>query len=90
MEYWSARGIGVRRNVSNVSRRLESNRGIGTWECLRMIRGVYLPTVCYGLEFVSNESSTVKRLQIAINDTIRSILRAPRSTGIKFCMLKLG
>ena len=71
VEYWSERGIEVRRNISNVSRRFGSAGGIGPWECLRMIREVYLPTVCYRLELVSREKTTVRKLQIAINDTIR-------------------
>ena len=90
VEYWTERGIGVRRNVSNVSRRFGSQGGIGPWECLRMIRGVYLPTVCYGMEFVSKESKRVKKLQIAINDTIRSILRAPLKYANKILYAETG
>ena len=77
VEYWSDRGSGVRISVSNVSRRFGSKGGIGAWECLRMIKGAYLPVVPYGLEFITGQSSLLKKLQIAINDTIRSIVRTP-------------
>ena len=90
VEYWSERGMGVRRNVSNVSRRFGSKGGIGAWECLRMIRGVYLPTVCYGLEFITAEKTLVNLLQITINDTLRSILRAPLNYANKILYAETG
>ena len=77
VEYWTERGMGIRRNISGVGRRYGSEEGIGAWECIRLIQSVYLPTVCYGLEFITGETSLIKRLQITINDTIRSILRTP-------------
>ena len=77
VEYWRERGMGIRRNISGVGRRYGSEGGIGAWECWRLIQSVYLPTVCYGLEFVTGETKLLKEVQITINDTIRSILRAP-------------
>ena len=71
VEYWTERGFGIRRNISGVGRRYRSNREVGAWECIRMIQSVYLPTVCYGMEFITGETSLIKRLQISINDTIR-------------------
>ena len=37
VEYWTERGLGVRRNISGVGRRYGSKGGVGAWECIRMI-----------------------------------------------------
>ena len=55
-----------------------------------MIRGVYLPVVCYGLEFITTETTLVKKLQITINETIRSILLAPLNYGNKILYAETG
>ena len=90
VEYWTDRGMGVRRNISNVSRRFGSSGGIGAWECVRMIKGAYLPTVCYGLEFITGETELLRRQQITINDTIRSIFRTPPKIANKILYAETG
>ena len=90
MEYWTERGIGIRRNISGVGRRYGSEGGIGAWECLRLIKSTYMPTVYYGLEFMTKETSLVKRLQIMINDTIRLILGAPIQYANKILYAETG
>ena len=59
MEYWTEREIGIRRNISGIGRRYGSDGEIGAWECMRLIQSTYLPTVCYGLEFMTKETSLV-------------------------------
>lgn len=41
----------------------------------RLIQAAYIPTVCYGLEFVTGYSPYVKRIQIHVNDCIRHLYR---------------
>ena len=90
VEYWTERGIGVRRNIAGVGRRFGSQGGVGVWEFMRLIQGVYLPTVLYGLEFITGETALIKRLQITINDTIRSILRTPQKFANKILYAETG
>ena len=90
IEYWTARGMGIRRNISGVGRRFGSEGGIGAWECMRLVQSVYLPTVCYGLEFILDELKLIKELQISINDTIRSILRTPMKYANKILYAETG
>ena len=82
--------MGIRRNISGVGRRYGNKGGIGAWECMRLIQSVYLPTVCYGMEFVTGETKLLKELQIAINDTIRSILRTPQQYANKILYAETG
>lgn len=89
-EYWTVRGNGIRRNISGVGRRFRSEGGIGKWEYVRLIQSVYLLTVCYGLEFVTSEPKLVKKLQISINNTIRSIFRAPIKYANKILYAEMG
>jgi len=77
VEYWAERGIDVRRRIAAIGRRYGSERGIGSWECLRLIQGAYLPTIYYGLEFISSDVKLMKKVQVHVNDTIRSLIRAP-------------
>lgn len=90
VEYWTERGLGITRNISGVGRRYGSNGGVGAWECIRMIQSIYLPTVYYGMEFITDETSLIKRLQISINDTMRSILRTPLQYANKILYAKIG
>lgn len=55
-----------------------------------MIRGVYLPTVCYGLEFITGQTTLMKKLQITINAMIRSILRTPLNYANKILYAETG
>jgi len=78
IEYWLERGVGVRSRIGALSRRYGREGGLGSWECMRLIQSVYFPTVYYGLEFVSRFSKLVQQIQIEVNDTLRSVFRAPR------------
>jgi len=80
-EYWLERGVGVRRRIASIGRRYGLKGGIGSWEYNRLIKSVYLPTVWYGLEFVAGDEKLLKKIQININDTIRSGLRTPIKTA---------
>jgi len=71
-EYWLERGVGVRRRIASIGRRYRSRGGIGAWEYNRQIKSVYLPTVWYGVEFVDDDEKMLKKIEIKINDTIRS------------------
>jgi len=72
-DYWIARGLEVRRRINALGRRFGSHGGIGAWECIRLIKGVFIPTVWYGLELLNGEEKSLKSIQVAINDSIRSI-----------------
>jgi len=77
VEYWTERGVGVKRSIAGIGRRYGSEGGIGAWECMRLVNRVYMLTVCYGLEFITEETTLTDLLQIMINHTIRSTFPAP-------------
>jgi len=77
VEYWTERGVGVKGRIAGLSRRFGSEGGLKTSECLRLIQGAYLLTVCYRLEFVNHDKKLTKMIQTFMNDTIRSTFRAP-------------
>ena len=37
---------------------------------MRLVQSVYLPTLCYGLEFITDELKLIKEVQISINNTV--------------------
>jgi len=90
MEYWSDRGIGVKRRIAGLGRRFGSHGGLGARECLRLIQGVYMPTVYYGLEFVSKDKKLIKEIQTNLNDTLRSTFRSPRKYANKILIAETG
>ena len=90
IEYWLERGMGVRRRIGAISRRYGSEGGLGAWECMRLIQSVYFPTVYYGLEFVSRFSKLVQQVQVEVNDTLRSVFRAPRRYANKILWAETG
>ena len=77
MEYWMERGIGVKRRIASVSRRYGSEGGIDAWGCMRLMQAVYLPTIYYGIEFVARDPQLIKRMQVEMNDTLRSTFKTP-------------
>ena len=89
-EYWLERGVGIRRTIASIGRRYGSKGGIGAWEYNRLIKSVYLPTVWYGLEFVADDDKMLKKIQININDTIRSGLRTPIKTANNILLAEAG
>ena len=60
--YWLERGMDVRRRIAALVRRFGGG-GIGAWEVFCLIQAAYIPTVCYGLEFVTGYTPYVKRIQ---------------------------
>jgi len=92
MEYWVDRGVGVKRRIAGLGRRFGSHwqGGLGARECLRLIQGAYMPTVYYGLEFISGEKKLMKEIQTNVNDTLRSTFRSPLKYANKILMAETG
>lgn len=57
---------------------------------MKLVQSVYLPTVCYRLEFIASELKMVKELQISVNNTIRSILIATMKYANKILYTETG
>jgi len=89
-EYWLERGVGVRRRIAGIGRRYGSRGGIGAWEYNPLIKLVYLPTVWYGIEFLASDEMMLKKIQIHINDYIRSGLRTPIKTANNILLVEAG
>jgi len=90
MEYWLDRGIGVKRRIAALGRRFRSHGGLGARECVRLVQGVYMPTVYYGLEFVGKNKKLIKEIQTNLNDTLRSTFRSPLKYANKILMAETG
>jgi len=90
VEYWAERGVDVRRRIAAIGRRYGSEGGIGSWECLRLIKGAYLPTIYYGLEFIRHDEKLMKKVQVHVNDTIRSLIRAPFGLANSIMLAETG
>jgi len=90
VDYWMDRGVGVKRRIAGLGRRYGSEGGLGAWECVRLLKGVYLPTVYYGLEFVARDDKAMKRLEYGVRDTIRSTFRTPLKFANKILQAESG
>ena len=90
VDYWLARGLEVRRRRSVVGRRFGGTGGIGTWETFRLFQSAYLPVVYYGLEFLTGFSPCVKRIQVHVNDCLRSIFRTPARLANNILLAECG
>jgi len=77
VSYWLERGLGVRRRISALGRRFGRDGGLDAWCTYRLFQAAYLPTVYFGLEFVTDFSSYVKQIQVHVNDCLRSLFRCP-------------
>jgi len=77
VDYWLDTGIRVRRRTTSVSRGYGSEGGISPWECLRLLQAVYMPTVCYSLEFIARFPKVIQKIQGEVNDTLRARFQAP-------------
>ena len=77
VSYWLERGLGVRRRISALGRRFGCDGGLDAWCTYRLFQAAYLPTVYYGLEFVTDYTSYVKRIQVHVNDCLRSLFHCP-------------
>jgi len=70
VSYWLERGLGVRKRISALGRRFGSDGGLDAWCTYRLFQAAYLPTGYFGLEFVTDISSYVKRIQVHVNDCL--------------------
>jgi len=77
ISYWLEWGLNVRRRISALGRRFGSDGGLDMWCTYSLFQAAYLPTVYFGLEFVTDLSSYVKRIQVHVNDRLRSLFRCP-------------
>jgi len=81
VQYWLRRGLDVRKRISALGRRFGGcGGGIDAFGIFRLIQSVYLPTVYYGLEWITDYKSYVKSIQTHVNDCLRSLYRAPLKT----------
>jgi len=90
VSYWLDRGLGVRRRISALGRRFGSDGGLDAWCTYRLFQAAYLPTVYYGLEFVTDFSSYVKRIQVHVNDCLRSLFRCPLKLANNIMLAEFG
>ena len=88
--YWLKRGLVVRNRISAVTRRFGDVGGAGAWEAFRLIQGAYLPTVYFGLEFVTDCSQYVGRIQVHVNDTLRHVFRLPFKLANNIILAEFG
>jgi len=90
VSYWLDRGLGVRRRISALGRRFGSDGGLDAWCTYRLFQAAYLPTVYFGLEFVTDLLSYVKRIQVHINDCLRSLFRCPIKLANNILLAEFG
>ena len=90
VSYWLERGLGVRRRISALGRRFGSDGGLDAWCTYCLFQATYLPTVCYGLEFVTDYTSYVKRIQVHVNDCLRSLFRCPMKLANNILLAEFG
>jgi len=90
VDYWLERGLEVGRRINALGRRFGSHRGIGSWEYMRLIKGVFLPTIWYGIKLLNGEDKGLKGLQVAINDSIQSIFHLFLITVTKCILSETG
>jgi len=90
VSYWLDRGLGVRRRISALGRRFGSDGGLDAWCTYRLFQAAYLPTVYFGLEFVTDFSSYVKRIQVHVNDCLRSLFRCPIKLATNIMLAEFG
>jgi len=90
VSYWLDRGVGVRRRISALGRRFGSDGGLDAWCTYRLFQAAYLPTVYFGLEFVTDFSSYVKRIQVHVNDCLRSLFRCPIKLANNILLAEFG
>jgi len=90
VSYWLDRGLGVRRRISALGRRFGSDGGLDAWCTYRLFQAAYLPTVYFGLEFVTDFSSYVKRIQVHVNDCLRSLFTCPIKVANNILLAEFG
>jgi len=90
VSYWLERGLGVRRRISALGRRFASDGGLDAWCTYRLFQAAYLPTVYFGLEFVTDYTSYVKRIQVHVNDCLRYLFRCPMKLASNIMLAEFG
>jgi len=73
-----------------LGRMFGSDGGLDAWCTYRLFQAAYLPTVYFGLEFVTDFSSYVKRIQIHVNDCLRSLFRCPIKLANNILLAEFG
>jgi len=90
VSYWLERGLCVRRRISALGRRFGSDGGLDASCTYRLFQAAYLPTVYYGLEFVTDYTSYVKQIQVHVNDCLRSLFRCPMKLANNILLAEFG
>jgi len=90
VDYRLDRGIGVRGRIGAFGRRYGGVGGIGAWEMIRLIRGVYLATVYYGLKFVMDCRPYIRQIQTHVNSTIQTLFRVPNRVATNILLAETG
>jgi len=90
VSYWLERGLGVRRRISALGRRFGSGGGLDAWCTYRLFQAAYLPTLYFGLEFVTDFLSYVKQIQVHVNDCLRSLFRCPITQANNILLAEFG
>jgi len=88
--YWLDRGLGVRRRISALGRRFGSDGGLDALCTYRLFQAAYLPTVYFRLEFVTDFLLYVKRIQVHVNDCLRSLFRCPIKLANNIMLAEFG
>jgi len=70
VRYWLERGMVVRRRIGSLGRKFGDEGGIDAHGTIRLVQAAYLPTVYYGLEWITDYRSYVKSIQIHVHDCL--------------------
>jgi len=90
VSYWLDKDLGIRKRISALGRRFGSDGGLDAWCTYHLFQAAYLPTVYYGLEFVTDYMSYVKRIQIHVHDCLRSLFRCPFKLANNIMLAEFG
>jgi len=80
VKYWLGRGLMMRRRIGAFGRRFGGSGGIDAFGIFRLIQAVYLRTVYYSLEWITDYGSYVKSIQTQVNHCIRTMYQTPIKT----------
>jgi len=73
-----------------LGRRFGGDGGLDAGCTYHLFQAAYLPTVYYGLEFVTDYMLYVKRIQVHINDCLRSLFRCPFQLANNILLAEFG
>jgi len=90
VDYWLVRGLRIRAQINAVEWVFGSEGGINAWKVMRLVQGAYLPVVEFGLEWVMMSPTAMKKIQVHINDTIRSLCRMPFKLANNILLAETG